>query len=258
MENHKKAAFFDLDNTLISGSSSFYFIKDFMSDGSLKFRNLIKMGLDHIKFVHNKTEDSQAMANIRTVALSIAPDKVLSSVSSDLSEFTYGQQINLSGSFTLADKSPIAALPIHVETKGSTDLNWREITSLTTGKDGKVSLPVYLGASQSIRLRSDGTWERNEGLSNIQDLIVRPQIKITAPTSVQINSKFTITGRVTPGKLATVALEKFDGKWSQVATTTADQDGAYTFTYSSSAAPFLKLRTNSGGATSAAVTVVIR
>ena len=75
MENHKKAAFFDLDNTLISGSSSFYFIKDFMSDGSLKFRNLIKMGLDHIKFVHNKTEDSQAMANAITQLLHFARDK---------------------------------------------------------------------------------------------------------------------------------------------------------------------------------------
>lgn len=203
-------------------------------------------------------EDAQAMTNIRNVALAIAPDQVVASVQSDLTDFNYGRMINLVGSFTLADKSPIAALPIHVETKGSTDLNWREITSLATGQDGKVSLPVYLGASQSIRLRSDGTWERNEGLSNIQDLIVRPQIKITAPTSVQINSKFTITGKVTPGKLATVALEKFDGKWSQVAITTADQDGAYTFTYSSSAAPFLKLRTNSGGATSTAVTVVIR
>jgi len=43
-------------------------------------------------------EISQAMANIRTVALSIAPDKVISSVTSDLSEFIYGQQINLARS----------------------------------------------------------------------------------------------------------------------------------------------------------------
>ena len=52
-------------------------------------------------------EDPQAMANIRTVALSIAPDKVLSNVTSDLSEFVYGQQINLTGTFTLADKQPV-------------------------------------------------------------------------------------------------------------------------------------------------------
>lgn len=203
-------------------------------------------------------EDPQAMTNIRNVALSIAPDQVLANVQSDLNNFNYGQMINLSGTFTLADKSPIVALPIHVEVKGNSDSNWREITSLTTGNDGKVLLPLYVGNNQSIRMRSDGTWDRNEGLSNIQDLVVRPQIKIMAPTFAQLNSKLTINGKVTPISAASVTLEKFDGKWSQIAVTTTDQDGNYTFNYSPSATPFLKLRVSSGGDSSTAVTVVIR
>ena len=205
-------------------------------------------------------EDQQAMTNIRNVALSIAPDQVIANVDSDLSEFNYGQMINLSGTFTLADKTPISALPIHVEVKGVNDLNWREITALTSNKDGKVNLPLYLGLNQSLRLRSDGTWDRLEGISNIENIVVRPQIKISAPTSVLSNQKFLVTGKVTPGKLVPTYLEAFDGKWRQVATSTTDQDGNYSFSYSTSlsAGPFMKLRVTSSGATSAPVTLVIR
>lgn len=203
-------------------------------------------------------EDQQAMTNIRNVALSIAPDKVLSNISSDASEFTYGEQINLAGSFTLQDKQPIAGLPIHVEVKNSSDLNWREITSLITGADGKVALPLYLGVNQSVRLRSDGTWERIEGISNEQIIKVKPQIKINAPTSTALNGKISISGVVNPGKQIAVALERYDGKWSQVSTTTTDANGVYAFSYSANETPFMKFRVSASGSQSAAVTVVIR
>jgi spore germination protein YaaH/5-hydroxyisourate hydrolase-like protein (transthyretin family) len=203
-------------------------------------------------------EDAQAMTNIRNVALSIAPDKVISSVTSDLSEFVYGQQINLSGTFTLADKQPVAELPIRVEVKNQSDVNWREITTLTTGIDGKVSLPIYLGVNQNVRFRSDGTWERLESISNEQVIKVKPQIKISGPTSIAKNSKVLISGTVNPGKQVGVALEKFDGKWVQVASASTDANGGYSFTYAAGNDPFLTLRVNSGGSQSAAVTVVIR
>ena len=119
-------------------------------------------------------EDESAMANIRNVALSIAPDKVVSNLSIDQTEFNYGTPINLSGLFTLADKQPIAALPVKLEVKGNDELNWRELSTLTTGADGKVTLQLYLGKSQSVRVRSEGTWERLEGLSNMQSVLVKP------------------------------------------------------------------------------------
>ena len=203
-------------------------------------------------------EDAQAMTNIRNVALSIAPDKVISNLNSDLTEFTYGQQIKLSGIFTLPDKQPISALPVHVEVKNAADTSWREITSLTTGTDGTVSLPLYLGQNQNIRLRSDGTWDRLEGISNEQVIKVKPQIKIVAPTSVAANSKFMISGRVNPGNQVSVVLERFDGKWSQVATSVTDAAGAYSFMYAAGAGPFLNMRVTASGSQSAAVTVVVR
>ena len=203
-------------------------------------------------------EDSQAMANIRTVALSIAPDKVISSVNSDLSEFIYGQQINLTGTFTLADKQPVAALPVHVEVKNSTDVNWREITTLTTGIDGKVLLPIFLGQNQSVRLRSDGTWDRIEGISNEQTIKVKPQIKIAAPVSVAASTKALIAGRVNPSNALPVILERFDGKWTQVGTTVTDSAGAYSFNYAVGSGPFVTLRVSSSGSSSATVTLAIR
>ena len=203
-------------------------------------------------------EDPQAMEKIRNVALSIAPDKVLSSITSDLTEFTYGQLINLSGTFTLADKQPIASLPVKVEVKNSLDQSWREITTLTTGVDGKVTLPIYLGVNQNIRLRSDGTWERLEGISNEQSIKVKPQIKIKAPTSAAMNSKISLSGVVNPGKQIPVLLEKFDGKWTQVASGMTDTNGLYTFSYSVGSSPFLNLRVSAAGSTSTPVTVAVR
>jgi 5-hydroxyisourate hydrolase-like protein (transthyretin family) len=203
-------------------------------------------------------EDVQAMTNIRNVALSIAPDKVLSTITSDLNELTYGQMINLAGTFTLPDKQPIGSLPVHVEVKNNSDLNWREITTLTTGVDGKVALPLYLGLNQNVRLRSDGTWDRLEGISNEQVIKVKPQIKISAPTSAAINSKVNISGIINPGNQVSVSLERFDGKWSQVATTSTDASGAYAFLYAVGSGPFVNLRVSAGGSQSVAVTIVLR
>jgi spore germination protein YaaH len=203
-------------------------------------------------------EDPQAMANIRNVALSIAPDKVISNLSSDLTEFNYGQSINLAGLFTLADKQPIAALPIKVEVKNPADANWREITSLTTGNDGKISLALYLGLSQSIRLRSEASWERLEGISNEQNIKVKPQIKINAPTSAKLNSKILISGKVNPGKLIPISLEAYDGKWRQISASTTDEGGLYSLEFQSGSEPFLKLRVSAGGSQSVPVTIVIR
>jgi len=203
-------------------------------------------------------EDAQAMTNVRNVAVSIAPDKVISSISSDLSEFVYGQPINLSGIFTLPDKQPIASLPIKVEVKNALDVNWREIATLTTGIDGKVTLPIYLGVNQNVRFRSEATWERTEGISNEQAIKVKPQIKISAPTSAITGSKILINGLINPGRDLPVILEKFDGKWSQVATTITDANGNYSFSFIANGGPFLKLRVSAAGAQSAAVTVVVR
>lgn len=203
-------------------------------------------------------EDQDAMTNIRNVALSIAPDKVVSTLLTDLDTFNYGTPINLSGLFTLADKQPIASLPIKLEVKTNDETSWREISTLTTGVDGKVSLQIYLGQNQALRLRSEGTWERLEGLSNIQAINVKPQIKISSPSSVRAKGSVLITGTVTPGKLIRVGLERFDGKWTEVSSTNSDANGAYQFIYPASSGPFIKLRVTANSGQSAPITIAIR
>ena len=170
-------------------------------------------------------EDQQAMTNIRNLALTIAPDQVISTLNSDFTTFKYGQPITLSGLFTLADKSPVPALPVHLEVKRSDESNWRELSAYQTSVDGKLSVQLYLGLNQSIRLRSDGSWERLEGISNLQEVSVIPQIKISSPTRISTNSKFKISGTVTPGKQTSVTLERFDGKWKSIGTSITDSNG---------------------------------
>ena len=203
-------------------------------------------------------EDPQAMANIRSVALSIAPDIVVSNLSTNANELNYGEPINLSALFTLADKQPISSLPVKLEVKRSNDSGWSEITSLTTGNDGKVGLQLYLGLNQSIRFRSEGTWDRLEGISNEQAIKIKPQIKISAPTSVQLGGRINISGVATPGKQIPISLERFDGKWREVSKSVTDDNGRYLFLYAVTSGPFAKMRVSSGASTSAAVTVVIR
>lgn len=203
-------------------------------------------------------EDETAMANIRNVALSIAPDKVISNLATDLDNFNYGAPINVAGLFTLADKQPISALPVKLEVKGSDEPAWREITTLNTGVDGKVNLQIYLGRNQSIRLRSESTWERLEGISNTKTITVRPQIKISAPSSALAKSQINIAGMVTPGKEAKVSLERFDGKWQEISTAVADGEGKYQFNLPVGNGPFVKLRISSGGGQSAAITIAVR
>ncbi len=202
-------------------------------------------------------EDQQAMSNIRNLALTIAPDQILSNLSSDMATFKYGQPITLSGIFTLADKSPVPALPVHLEVKRADESNWRELSAFQTGADGKVSVQLYLGQNQSVRFRSDGSWERLEGVSNQQDVNVIPQIKIASPSRVFANSKFAITGTVMPGKQIPVTLERFDGKWKSIGTSITDLNGGYSFELTSSKEPFIKLRVTANGGSSAAVTISV-
>ncbi|MCX6430054.1 MAG: glycosyl hydrolase family 18 protein, partial [Actinobacteria bacterium] len=53
-------------------------------------------------------EDSTAMQAVRQVAVSIAPDLVLATISTDLTSVAYGNLVNVSGTFQRMDGTPIA------------------------------------------------------------------------------------------------------------------------------------------------------
>lgn len=61
MSDKKEAAFFDLDNTLIKGSSLFYFVKGLVQHGEVTKRSIAKLAYQHFQYKRTKTETDSAI-----------------------------------------------------------------------------------------------------------------------------------------------------------------------------------------------------
>ena len=210
-------------------------------------------------------EDPLAMSSIRQVATSIAPDEIVGNIAISAEELGYGQVATLSGIFTLADKAPVSALPVKIEVKANNDQNWREVGQLITNQDGNINTQILLGKNQQIRLRSEGTWERLEGISPAKNIKVKPVVSINVPISALKSQLISVTGNISSKTSAKINLETFVGnKWKVVQSTSSDENGNYLFNIGSSVPGFVKYRTNVlesdslGAATSSAAVVVIR
>ena len=210
-------------------------------------------------------EDPLAMSSIRQVATSIAPDEIVGNIAISAEELGYGQMATLSGIFTLADKAPVSALPVKIEVKANNDQNWREVGQLITNQDGNVNTQILLGKNQQIRLRSEGTWERLEGISPAKNIKVKPVVSINVPISALKSQLISVTGNISSKISAKINLEMFVGnKWKVVQSTSSDENGNYLFNIGSSVPGFVKYRTNVlesdslGAATSSVAVVVIR
>ena len=175
-------------------------------------------------------EDLTASEAVRTVAKAIAPDQVVSTLTFDSSEISYGNPVNLKGVFQLQDKQPISGLPVHVEIRGTKDSQWREILQSTTGPDGAVSTPLILGNSSVVRLRSDSSWERLSSQSSEMQINIAGRLSISAPTSSPIGFPMFIKGSVQPKRSGVeISIEKFSlGAWKLVANKTqTDESGNF-------------------------------
>ena len=210
-------------------------------------------------------EDPLAMSSIRQVATSIAPDEIVGNIAISAEELGYGQVATLSGIFTLADKAPVSALPVKIEVKANNDQNWREVGQLITNQDGNVNTQILFGKNQQIRLRSEGTWERLEGISPAKNIKVKPVVSINVPISALKSQLISVTGNISSKTSAKINLETFVGnKWKVVQSTSSDENGNYLFNIGSSVPGFVKYRTNVlesdslGAATSSEAVVVIR
>ena len=176
-------------------------------------------------------EEPLAMEAIRQTALNIAPAKVLSVLNIDKTNSLYGGAVNLSSQLTLEDLSPVANVPIRIEGKSAADTNWRLLGGAVTGVDGKFSTPILLGKPTTIRIATDGTWERAESLSNEISVLIDRTISITAPGTVKSQTPFAIEGVVRPRTAgALVSLMKFNaGAWKSVVTVTTNDQGVFNF-----------------------------
>ena len=158
-------------------------------------------------------EEKSATDGIRSTALTIAPDAVLLSLSTDQISAKYGSLITLTGQATLKDKTTLPALPVSLEFKGFDESTWRQIGKPNTAETGSFTTSLYLAKSGKLRITSEGSWERGAGLSSEITVTINPRLNITAPTSGKVGAALKVlvsAAPVTAG--AQVTLQRFDGK----------------------------------------------
>ncbi len=180
-------------------------------------------------------EEPLAMETIRQVAKAIAPDQVSALLTSDKNTIDYGDPITLTGSLTIKDKSPVANTLVRIEGKSASDNDWRILTTATTGIDGTFIKPILISRPMSLRISSDATWERTEGVSPEISIGVNRLISISAPATVKAGAPLSISGFVRPRAAGSfVTLNALvNGKWQILGTpATTDAQGAFTFAIS--------------------------
>ena len=173
-------------------------------------------------------ESDEAARAIKAAAQAIAPDVVVSALSTDLEQIGYGSTFNLIGSFKLPDKTPIAGIAVRLEIKNSTDTNWRTISAGTTDANGMIKVPAIVGEKSQIRLVSEGSWERLEGKSAEKSIAVAPSILMQIPSSIKIGSNYQISGQIYPAANSIPVTILRNGK--QLGVFTTDTAGKFTFT----------------------------
>jgi spore germination protein YaaH len=158
-------------------------------------------------------EEPLAMESIRQVAKAIAPDQVSVTAAINQSIIDYGNPITVTATFTIKDKSPLAGIPVRIEGKSAGDTNWRSLATVTTGIDGKIEKAVLVGKSTAVRVYSDQTWERTEGVTSEFPITVNRLLVLSAPGTMKATADATITGNIRPRTAgSSIQLEKLVGK----------------------------------------------
>ena len=172
-------------------------------------------------------ENAAAITVVRDIAKSIAPDQVLGEIATDLEQIAYGAAFNLTGSFKLPDKTPVASLAVRFEIKNSSDSNWRTLAMGVTDAAGVITAPVIVGQKSEIRLVSESSWERSEGKTPVKMISVIPKLRLDLPSSIKANTNYVVSGQLLPKIIAIKVTVKENGK--SLGEFTTDANGAFTF-----------------------------
>ncbi len=172
-------------------------------------------------------ENTAAIATIRDIAKSIAPDQVIGSIATDLEQIAYGSTFNLTGTFKLPDKSPVSSLNVRFEIKNSADNTWRTLAAGVTDASGVIAVPVIIAQKSQIRLVSEGSWERLEGKTNEKVISVVPSVSLSLPPSVKAGATYLVTGQVLPKVAGIKVAVKQNGK--SLGEFITEASGSFTF-----------------------------
>jgi len=176
-------------------------------------------------------EEPLAMEAIRQVAKDIAPDQVTAAAAIDKTDIDYGNPIVVSGSLSIKDKSPIANVTVKIEGRSGSDINYRLLATATTGADGTFQKPLIIGKTTAIRIHSEGTWERSEGIGADIPVTINRLLTVSAPGTIKSGEVATISGVVRPRLAGNyVQVESLiAGSWKPLGQpVTTDAQGAFT------------------------------
>lgn len=171
-------------------------------------------------------ENTAAMAAVREIAKSIAPDQVIGTIETDIEQIPYGSTFNLTGTFKLPDKTPIPSLNVRFEIKNSNDTNWRTLSAGVTDNAGVIAVPVIIAQKSQIRLVSDQSWERSEGRTVEKVISVTPSISLDLPASIKAATAYTVVGQLLPRVAGIKVIVKENGK--SLGEFITDANGAFT------------------------------
>ena len=212
-------------------------------------------------------EEPLALEGVRNVAKAIAPDQVSAAIAIDKTAIEYGDPISISGTFTIKDKSPLINVSVRIEGKSTGESNWRLLTTATTDATGKFTKPLLIGRGTAIRAFTEGTWERNEGISNEVAVTMSRLIFVNPPATVKKGETFTVIGSIRPRSAGTfIQVEKLSaGKWQPYGTVlTTDAQGAFSIPITATQKGVLSLRVSAAAealwpiATSQPFSILIR
>ena len=190
-------------------------------------------------------EEPLAMESIRTVAKEIAPDQVNVTASVDKNEINYGEAVTINSLFAIKDKSPLVNIPVRIESKSPADATWRLLATVPTNAEGRVEKSLILGKSTTLRLYTESSWERTEGISQEIAVSVLRRIVIEPPTSVKSGKSFTLAGSARPRAADIgVTLERLvNNEWKVLDDKAiTDANGQFTFTVPAQSRSIMTLR----------------
>jgi hypothetical protein len=178
-------------------------------------------------------QEPLATEYVRNVAKQIAPDRVSVTSAIDKASVDYGNPIVVTANFAIKDKSPVANIPVRIEGKSPGETTWRTLATATTDVNGAIEKALILGRATTVRVFSDATWERSEGVGAEIAVTVNRTMTVSVPGTVRTNEALTLTGSIRPrSEGAMVQVEKLVGKqWQLVGQpVTTDAQGGFTFT----------------------------
>jgi spore germination protein YaaH len=178
-------------------------------------------------------QEPLATEYVRNVAKQIAPDRVSVTSAIDKASVDYGNPIVVTANFAIKDKSPVANIPVRIEGKSPGETTWRTLATATTDVNGAIEKALILGRATTLRVYSDATWERSEGVGAEIAVTVNRTMTVSVPGTVRTNEALTLTGSIRPrSEGVMVQVEKLVGKqWQLVGQpVTTDAQGGFTFT----------------------------